>query len=294
VLAVPGAPRYLLSEALRGEGARLVNEAGEPFMTRYEPEGDLASRDRVSRAMLRESARTGAPVYLSLAHLPADVVRERFPVIADLCRRVGLDLATDRLPVSPAAHYAMGGVATDLDGRTSLPGLFAAGEAACTGVHGANRLASNSLLEGLVFGGRAGRAMQSAATDAWPAPVTRAIPAPAPSGSTPVSIGISEAALRDLMWTEAAVFRDRAGLQHAADALAPLRAEFEDALAKGAGLTPETWRLGSLLTVGSLVVAAALRREESRGAHWRTDFPAREDRWKRHTSLTRGREDREG
>lgn len=293
VLAVPGAPRYLLSEALRGEGARLVNEAGEPFMTRYEPEGDLASRDRVSRAMLRESARTGAPVYLSLAHLPADVVRERFPVIADLCRRVGLDLATDRLPVSPAAHYAMGGVATDLDGRTSLPGLFAAGEAACTGVHGANRLASNSLLEGLVFGGRAGRAMQGATTDAWPAPVTRAIPAPPPSSPEPVSIGISEAALRDLMWTDAAVFRDRAGLQHAADTLAPLRAELERTLAEGAGLTPETWRLGSLLTVGSLIVAAALRREESRGAHWRTDFPAREGRWKTHTGFTRSREDRE-
>jgi L-aspartate oxidase len=230
---------------------------------------------------------------LSLAHLPADVVRERFPVIADLCRRVGLDLATDRLPVSPAAHYAMGGVATDLDGRTSLPGLFAAGEAACTGVHGANRLASNSLLEGLVFGGRAGRAMQGATTDAWPAPVTRAIPAPPPSSPEPVSIGISEAALRDLMWTDAAVFRDRAGLQHAADTLAPLRAELERALAEGAGLTPETWRLGSLLTVGSLIVAAALRREESRGAHWRTDFPAREGRWKTHTGFTRSREDRE-
>jgi L-aspartate oxidase len=290
VLAVPGAPRYLLSEALRGEGARLINAAGEPFMARYEPEGDLASRDRVSRAMLRESARTGAPVYLSLAHLPAGVVHERFPVIADLCRRVGLDLATDALPVSPAAHYLMGGVATDLDGRTSLPGLFAAGEAACTGVHGANRLASNSLLEGLVFGGRAGRAMQQGTTE-WPAAITPGVAAPPASGPAPVSTGITEADLRELMWTHAAVFRDRAGLEQAAGTLRPLRAAFEDALANGAALTAATWRIGSLLTVGSLVVAAALRREESRGAHWRTDFPASDGRWKTHTGFTRSREE---
>src|SRR6187431_1020375 len=159
-LAVPGVPRYLLSEALRGEGAKLVNAAGEAFVTRYDSAGDLAPRDRVARAIVRESERTGAPVYLTLEHLDPDVVRARFPAIAELCRRAGLDLAKDRLPVGPAAHYVMGGVVTDLDGRTSIPGLFAAGEVACTGVHGANRLASNSLLEGLVFGARAGCAMR--------------------------------------------------------------------------------------------------------------------------------------
>ena len=153
---------------------------------RYDPEGDLAARDRVSRAMVRESERTGAPVYLTLAHLPAAVVRERFPAIAELCRRVGLDLATDRLPVGPAAHYLMGGVATDLDGRTSMPGLFAAGEVACTGVHGANRLASNSLLEGLVFGGRAGDGHarlvgRSLARHRAPIAVSPAPPAAAPA-----------------------------------------------------------------------------------------------------------------
>ena len=129
-------------------------------MTRYHPDGDLAPRDVVARAIAREMDQTGAPVYLTLAHLDPDWVSARFPTIADMCRRIGLDLARDRIPVGPAAHYMMGGIDTDEWGRTSLPGLFAAGEVACTGVHGANRLASNSLLEGLVFGARAAVAMQ--------------------------------------------------------------------------------------------------------------------------------------
>jgi len=168
-LNVAGAPRFLLSEALRGEGAWLVNQAGERFVQRYEPAGDLASRDLVSRAIVREVQRTGAPVYLSMAHLDPVYVRARFPTITKVCRRAGFDLATDRIPVSPAAHYVMGGVETDLHGRTSVDGLFAAGEAACTGLHGANRLASNSLLEGLVFGRRAGQAMVETAAGTWPA-----------------------------------------------------------------------------------------------------------------------------
>ncbi len=165
-LSVEGAPRFLLSEALRGEGAWLVNADGERFVHRYEPAGDLASRDLVARAIVREVERTNAPVFLSMAHLNHDYVRGRFPAITDACRQAGLDLATDRIPVSPAAHYVMGGIETDLDGRTSIAGLFAAGEAACTGVHGANRLASNSLLEGLVFGARAATAMAGPLTPA--------------------------------------------------------------------------------------------------------------------------------
>ena len=161
-----GAPRFLISEALRGEGARLVNSRGEAFMTRYHPGGDLAPRDVVARSIVREEEQTGGPVFLTLAHLDADFVARRFPTIADMCRRVGLDLARDPIPVGPAAHYIMGGVDTDDWGRTSLPGLFAAGEVACTGVHGANRLASNSLLEGLVFGARAGDGDATARTAA--------------------------------------------------------------------------------------------------------------------------------
>ena len=292
-LKVAGQPRFLLSEALRGEGARLINADGEPFVGRYESAGDLASRDRVSRAIAREEARTSAPVFLSLQQLDPHYVHERFPLIAHACTRAGLDLARDPIPVGPAAHYVMGGVITDLDGRTTLPGLFAAGEAACTGVHGANRLASNSLLEGLVFGARAGRVMKDPLrTAAIPAGIEAMVPVdnpPRSATSEPWNPGID--AIRDVMWREVGLFRERGSLQHAADLLDEHWRLLESRV-RDRRLTSDQWRAANLLTVARLIARAALRREESRGAHYRDDYPQHDDiHWKKRISetLDRGR-----
>jgi L-aspartate oxidase len=287
-LMVPGQPRFLLSEALRGEGARLVNADGEAFMERYDPAGDLAPRDRVSRAIARESRRTGRPVFLSLERLDPDFVHERFPLISDACRLAGLDLARDRIPVGPAAHYIMGGVQTDLDGRTSIPGLFAAGEVACTGVHGANRLASNSLLEGLVFGARAGCAMREDAS------LVRKASGPGTSARSPRTsdavkrLTVDTTELSRLMWQDVGLFRDREGLSRALDVFEPAWRELDARLRDGPSLDEADWRTASIVTVGRLIARAALRREESRGGHYRSDFPDRDDvHWKRRVAEKR-------
>ena len=270
-LDVPGAPRFLLSEALRGEGAQLLNADGERFMTRYEAAGELASRDLVSRAIVREQNRTNSPVYLTMAHLDAEWVRRRFPTIAEACRSVGLDLGTDRIPVGPAAHYVMGGVETDLWGRTTLLGLYAAGEVACTGVHGANRLASNSLLEGLVFGARAAQAMLLPGEDLAPFSIlalggdeTRVV-----SGTNRRANGQlpTEETVRALMWNAVGLLRDGAGLQIAIERLDGWYAS----------LGNDRGRIAALVTVGRLMAHAALRREETRGGHARADFRLRDD-----------------
>ena len=278
-LMVPGQPRFLLSEALRGEGARLVNALGEAFMSRYDPAGDLASRDRVSRAIVRERQRTGGPVFLSLEGLDPDFVHERFPLISDGCRRAGLDLARDRIPVGPAAHYVMGGVQTDLNGRTSIPGLFAAGEVACTGVHGANRLASNSLLEGLVFGARAGCAMRA---DVAKTPDARSARARSPDErGASERLTVSSVELSQLMWQGVGLFRDREGLARTLAVFEPAWRDLNARFQAGLSLDPLDWRTASILTVGRLIARAALRREESRGGHYRSDFPDRDDvHWK--------------
>jgi L-aspartate oxidase len=283
VLDVKDAPRFLLSEALRGEGARLVDGNREPFMLRYHPAGDLAPRDIVSRSIVRESRRIGGPIFLSLAHLDADDVHRRFPMIAATCLKAGFDLARDLLPVGPAAHYMMGGVETDLDGRTSVRGLFAAGEVACTRVHGANRLASNSLLEGLVFGARAGRAIAAPSRDAdLPPPVFRHTAGPAPNCAT---VEMNEGDIRALMWKSVGLFRERSSMRDALSLLHEQQAALEDRLAEGASLGHDGWRRASLVTVASLIARAALRREESRGGHFRDDCPSRDDlKWTIHVS----------
>jgi L-aspartate oxidase len=278
----PGAPRFLISEALRGEGARLVNARGEPFMLRYHPDGDLAPRDVVARSIVREMEASGGPVFLTLAHLDAAFVTRRFPTIAAMCAHIGLDLARDPIPVGPAAHYIMGGVDTDEWGRTSVPGLFAAGEVACTGLHGANRLASNSLLEGLVFGARAAEVM-TAAPQAALMKADRVMA----NGIHPSTLAISHqpiamTSVRDLMWRHAGLFRSREGLTAAVDTL-------ERASVATAPSTAEECRQSNLVTVARLIARAALRREESRGGHFRADFPARDDtRWKIHVVDVRG------
>ncbi len=278
-LNLPGAPRFLISEALRGEGARLVNALGEPFMTKIDAAGDLAPRDVVARGIAREMERTGGLVFLTLEHLDAAYVRNRFPTITAMCASLGLDIAADRIPVGPAAHYMMGGVDTDEWARTSRRGLFAAGEVACTGVHGANRLASNSLLEGLVFGARAAAAMPEAPRAALLKPgrvmadggdVGANLRVPASTDQS--TAAMTHDAICDLMWRSVGLFRSGASLADAGMRLeAAARASTDDP------------RLRHLITVARLIARAALRREESRGGHFRSDFPQRDDRnWKRH------------
>ncbi len=293
-LSLPGVPRFLLSEALRGEGAWLRNDRGERFMERYHPLLELAPRDVVARAITREGMPVdpvdpARPVYLDMRHVEASHpgldLAVRFPGISGFLAKHGLLLSRDLIPVRPAAHYLMGGVETDVHGRTSLAGLYAAGEVACTGVHGANRLASNSLLEGLVFGARAAEAML-----AEPAASVRAssIPAAQPAYAAEAAAGLRRT-LQAAMWRDAGLLRDADGLTRALECLSELRS-----LAQGAPADEPLTRAGvelrNLLDLSQLIVRSALAREESRGAHYRNDFPRRDDtRFARH-SLATGRE----
>lgn len=278
-LSLPGVPRFLLSEALRGEGAWLVNAAGERFMHRYHPLLELAPRDVVARAITREGI-GGKPVYLDMRHVTEIDPDTRFPGISAFLHQHGLDLSRDLIPVRPAAHYLMGGVRTDVDGRTSLPGLYAAGEVACTGVHGANRLASNSLLEGLVFGARAAESMREQRNTAV-AEIPEQTPVADGNGSLP-QVEDAIRGLQQQMWEHAGLLRD-AALLTSVD-LTPAAAYVH--AAPTAQWTRRDYEARSLAHVARAIVLSALAREESRGAHYRNDFPQRDDaRFGTHSHL---------
>lgn len=270
-LAVPG--NFLVSEAVRGEGAVLRDATGRRFMVDEHPDAELAPRDIVARGIASAMARQGgAPVLLDATALGADFVRERFPAITRACRVHGFDLGAEAVPVTPAAHYWMGGIRTDDRGRTSLPGLYAVGEAANTGAHGANRLASNSLLEALVFGVRCAEGLfghdSSAGLDG-----SRALVVPRATASEAAGAGVKpvdRAALQQLMWNSAGLFRNETGLAEAAATLDSWRAA--TALNDVGPITIADRETANLLTIARVVVAAARERRESRGAHFRSDF----------------------
>lgn len=284
VLYVAGSSRHLITEAVRGEGAWLVDREGHRFMPEYDSRAELAPPDIVSRAIVSQMEKTRHPnVYLDLSHLDPQHVRQRFPGIAALCAQFGLDITRDRIPVRPGAHYMMGGVTVDRAGRTTLPRLWAVGEVASTGLHGANRLASNSLSEAAVYGAHAGRA--AAAEAAGHNDTFRALPLDnPPQNSHGESLDIADIrnSLKSLMWRACGVRREAVGLAEAAESIGRwcryvLSRQFSN---------PIGWELQDMLLVAGLMIEAATRRTETRGSHVRTDYPETDDQhWARHIAF---------
>ena len=281
VLYIAGGSRSLITEAIRGEGGWLVDKDDVRFMPAYDERAELAPRDIVSQAIVSQMEKTRHPcVYLDVTHLEPQFVLNRFPGIAAACRQFGIDITKDKIPVRPGAHYMIGGVTVDLEGRTTIPGLWAAGEVSSSGLHGANRLASNSLLEGLVYGAHAGRgasqALQEANGDFRVYPLENAVVVPP---AEPLDLEDIRNSLKSLMWRQCGVRRSGEGLSDALEAVDQWRRyvlarQFADI---------DGWELQNMLTLARVMIQAALLREESRGVHLRTDFPKLDDaRWQRH------------
>ena len=285
VLYIAGSSRTLITEAVRGEGAHLIDAAGHRFMNDYDSRLELAPRDIVSQAIVRQMEKTQSPcVYLTMRHLSAQHVRQRFPGIDAVCRSFGLDIAKDAIPVRPGAHYMVGGARVDLQGRTTLPGLWAAGEVTSSGLHGANRLASNSLLEGLVYGSAAGKGASQAALATQQAPVVLPVRSQM-SSHVPDSIDITDIrnSVRSVMWRNVGVQRRQERLE---DALQTTKHLASFVLTQSFD-SIEGWELQNLLTVGLMMSTFALARKESRGVHLRVDFPKLDEQnWCRHLSIT--------
>ncbi|MEM9065346.1 MAG: L-aspartate oxidase [Planctomycetota bacterium] len=286
VLYLPGASRALISEAVRGEGAHLTDRAGRRFMTDVHEMGELAPRDIVSRAIVREIAKSGAggsgAVYLDCRHIGG--FASRFPSIAATLERFGIDPSADLIPVHPAAHYMVGGVRTDLDGRTGVPGLYAAGEVSCSGLHGANRLASNSLLEGLVFGRRAATAAVEEGASQPPATPAKVVSDLVTSEHASLDLDDVRSSVRSAMWRNVGIERE-----------GPKLAEMCEMLGFWARYTldkildePEGWEVQNTLLAAHLIARSASWRSESRGAHWRSDAPEASDEYLVHDVLRRG------
>ena len=288
-LYLPSSPPFLLSETMRGEGGVLRNNKGDLFMKRYHQSKELAPRDVVARAIWSEMFTTKARhVYLDVTHLGTGFIKKRFPTIYATCLRYDIDITEEWIPVSPSAHYFMGGVKTDLAGRTTVPGLFAAGEVACTGVHGANRLASNSLLEGLVFGLRAAQSAV-AFTPSCPLPL-QSLQSTTESQAPPRK-PLKDAeklrnSLRRLMWTKVGLVRTEGPLDQAVSQLARWEGMFRTPVLNRSDL-----EVRNLILVGRCIAEAALWRKNSLGAHFRADFPSRSGlNWKTHSQSKRLRE----
>lgn len=281
-LLLPGAPNFLISEATRGEGAKLLNSQGERFMNNV-PGQELAPRDVVARAIW-EQMKDG-PVFLDFSSLGIKV-KDRFPLIYKTCLKYGVDISTESVPVGPAAHYLMGGIRVNTSGETNFSNLYACGECACNGVHGANRLASNSLLEGLVFASAISEKILSKDNrfpkweDITPAEATSSIYMNTMSDTEKI-----KTELRSIMWQKVGIIRNKQGLLEAQSRIKTLWEQYEP------GYYTADLELANMLTLSLIIIQAALSREESRGGHFRTDFPLTEEYWKKHSVQQRGYKD---